>query len=176
VTSAHLTIVIVASVVLMAALGVGWRLTWLATRLDRAHVRVELTWAALDAALVRRAQRAAALIQSHTVDPAAALLLADAAGAALEPDLSRRERERVESDLSRVLKLVSATSTSARDAVGAESVRAGLSRHLHNEAVTTARSLRRRRVATTFRLAGHAQEPRPFEMADDLELGWPRDG
>ena len=36
-----------------------WRLSWLATRVDRANTRAERTWAALDAALVRRAQGAA---------------------------------------------------------------------------------------------------------------------
>ena len=40
------------------------------------------------------------------VDPASALLVSDAAAAALEPDLSHHDRERAESDLSHVLEVV----------------------------------------------------------------------
>ena len=49
------------SVLVIILLIIGWRLSWLATRVDRANARTESTWAALDAALVRRAQRAAEL-------------------------------------------------------------------------------------------------------------------
>src|SRR4029450_9820405 len=87
----------------MVALRIGWSIAWLATRVDRANVRAERTWAALDAALVRRAQRALELILIPGIDPATALLISDAANAALEPNLSRPDRERAESDLSNVL-------------------------------------------------------------------------
>ena len=60
--------------VVIAALILGWRITWLATRLDRAKARAERTWDALDAALVRRAQRALELIVMPGIDPATALL------------------------------------------------------------------------------------------------------
>jgi hypothetical protein len=83
-----------------------WRITWLASRLHRANARAERAWSALDAALVGRAQRAAELIMMPGIDPATALLVLDAAAAALEPDLCRRERERAESDLSHVLDTV----------------------------------------------------------------------
>jgi hypothetical protein len=48
------------------------------------------------------------LIAIPGIDPATALLLSDAAAAALEPNLSRRDRERAESDLSHVLDAVGA--------------------------------------------------------------------
>ena len=96
----------IVSVVIIVLLIIGWRLSWLATRVDRANARTESTWAALDAALVRRAQRAAELSATPGVDPASALLVSDAAAAALEPDLSRHDRERAESDLSHVLEVV----------------------------------------------------------------------
>ena len=51
----------IVSVLVIILLIIGWRLSWLATRVDRANARTESTWAALDAALVRRAQRAAEL-------------------------------------------------------------------------------------------------------------------
>ena len=51
------------------------------------NTRAERTWSALDAALVGRAQRAAELVRMPGIDPATALLVLDAAAAALEPDL-----------------------------------------------------------------------------------------
>ncbi len=146
--------------VLIVMLAVGWRLSWLATRVDRAHHRVERAWAALDAALVRRAQRVAELAGSPTLDPASALLLSDAAASALEPDQTPLDRERAESDLSHLLDLV------APEGAGAEQDRVSLGRRLHNDAVNTARALRERRTVRVFRLAGHAPGPRTFEMAD----------
>jgi len=171
-----MTVLEVAAVLIILLLALGWRLSWLATRVDRAHARAERTWAALDAALVRRAQRATELVQTPAVDPASALLVSDAAAAALEPDLDHQQREQAESDLSHVLEVVGPALTTGPDGLVAEQDRASLSRRLHNDAVATARALRRRRVVRTFRLAGHAQEPQPFEMADGRQLLWPRDG
>jgi hypothetical protein len=145
----------------------GWWLSWLATRLDRAHHRVERSWATLDAALVRRAQRATEVARGIDVDPATTLLVCDAAAAALEVDLPRDAREQVESTLSHVLDLVELPG------VELEQDRAILARRLHNDAVSTARSLRRRPVVRIFGLAGRAPEPKPFEMADDQQLLWP---
>jgi hypothetical protein len=48
----------------------------------------------------------------------------------------------------------------------AECARASICRRLHNDAVATALSLRRRRTVRILKLAGRAIEPRPFEMAD----------
>jgi hypothetical protein len=149
-------------------LAIGWRLSWLATRLDRAHVRVERCWAALDAALVRRAQAAAEASGDPGLDPASRLLVCDAAAAALAPDLEPAAREQVESDLSRVLAMV------PLPAVGPYSERVELARRLHNDAVTTALGLRRRPTAALFRLAGHARTPRAFEMAVSGQVTWPR--
>ena len=147
-------------------LSVGWWLSWLATRLDRAHGRVERSWAALDVALVRRAQRAADVARESGVDPATTLLVCDAAAVALEIDLAHEEREQAESALSHVLGLV------ALSGLEQEQDRAVLARRLYNDAVSTARALRDRPIVRTFRLAGHAVEPKPFEMADDQQLVW----
>jgi hypothetical protein len=98
-----LALVIIVAVVLV------WRITWLANRVNRATVRAERTWSVLDAALAGRAQRAAELVMMPGIDPATALLVLDAAAAALEPELRHGERERAESDLSHVLDLVDYT-------------------------------------------------------------------
>lgn len=152
--------------VIIGLLIIGWWLTWLATRLDRAHARVERSWAVLDAALVRRAQRAVESAQAPGVDPATTLLICDAAGGALDPDLGHHDREQAESALSHVLALV------ALSGIQAEQDRACLARRLHNDAVIIAGSLRRRPVVRVFRLAGWATDPKPFEMADH-QLVWP---
>jgi len=156
------------AVSIIVVLVMGWRITWLATRVDRANVRAERTWAALDAALVRRAQRALELVLMPGIDPATALLLSDAANAALEPNLSRRDRERAESDLSHVLDAVDPMLEASTNPLDSERARASICRRLHNDAVATALSLRRRRTVRILQLAGRAAEPRPFEMAEGI--------
>jgi hypothetical protein len=165
----------VLALLIILTLTIGWRITWLATRVDRANVRAERTWAALDAALVRRAQRAQELVLMPGIDPATALLVSDAANAALEPNLSRQDRERVESDLSHVLDAVNPILQSGANLLESERARASICRRLHNDAVATALSLRRRHSVRIFQLAGRAAEPRPFEMGEGVagrELGW----
>lgn len=145
--------------VVLVALLAGWRLSWLATRVDRAHHRVERAWDALDAALVQRAQRAAELSGAAELDPASTLLISDAVATALDPDLTPTQREQAESELSHLLELIPLP-------IDPEQERAALRRRLYNDAVNTARSLRDQRTVRVFRLAGHAPVPRTFEMAD----------
>lgn len=102
------------------------------------------TWAALDAALVRRARRAQELATDPRLEPAVAVAITAAATDALAPDLDADERERRESALSAALSL---SSPSEGDL---EHRRAVLARRLHNDAVTTAKGLRSRR---TFEIA-----------------------
>jgi hypothetical protein len=154
-----LALMIIVAVVLV------WRIIWLATRVHRATARAERTWSVLDAALVGRAQRAAELVMMPGIDPAAALLVLDAAVAALEPELRHGERERAESDLSHVLDVVDAM-LRAKPELDLERARARMYRRMHNDAVATALSLRRRHMVRILRLARDSVEPRPFEMAD----------
>jgi hypothetical protein len=144
----------------------GWWIIWLATRVDRAHARAVRAWAVLDAALAQRAQRALELVLLPGIDPATALLVSDAAAAALEPNLSRHDRERAETDLSHLLDAVGSMHPATASRLDAERSRASICRRLHNDAVATALSLRRRYTIRILRLAGRAVEPRPFEMAD----------
>jgi phosphatidyl-myo-inositol alpha-mannosyltransferase len=142
---------------------------------DRANVRAERTWAALDAALVRRAQRALELVLQPGIDPTTAVLVAGAANAALEPHLARHARERAESDLSHILDAVGPMLRDHSSRLDSERARASICRRLHNDAVATALSLRRRYTVRILQLAGRAAEPRPFEMAEGAgprELGW----
>jgi hypothetical protein len=143
-----------------------WRISWLATRVHRASTRAERTWSVLDAALVGRAQCATEVVIMPGIDPATTLLVLDAAAAALEPDLCHGERERTESVLSHVLDVVDPMLPASPSELDVQRARASLYRRLHNDAVATALSLRRRHTVRILRLARRSVDPRPFEMAD----------
>lgn len=63
--------------------GLGWYLSFSASRLDRLHHRIEGARSALDAQLVRRAEAALELATSGLLDPATGLLVAGTAADAL---------------------------------------------------------------------------------------------
>ncbi|MGQ7349696.1 hypothetical protein ACUN7V_03415 [Quadrisphaera oryzae] len=169
--------VVLAVVVVLG--GLAWWLTARAARLDRMHVRVETTRAALDAALLRRAAATEALAASGALDPASALLLASAAAEATAP-LEELEREVVESDLTRALRAVLTPGAvqvlhDRREALVEELLadlataceRVVLARRFANDAVVAARRTRGRRVERWAHLAGRAPLPRTFDVDDE---------
>jgi phosphatidylinositol alpha-mannosyltransferase len=131
---------------------VAWNLSWTAGRLDRLHGRVEGSWAALDAQLVRRASVTAELATSGLLDPATSVLLAAAAHEARES--GREERELAESNLSAALRAAfdeeEAAELLAADAHGRTLLvelssacqRVQLARRFHNGAVRSAQVVR----------------------------------
>lgn len=153
-----------------------WYLSFSAARLDRLHARVEGARSALDAQLVRRSSVSLQLATSGLLDPATNLLLADAAHAAREA--STAEREHAESTLTRALLAAFADPevgpALAADPVGRElaqelgaaCTRVELARRFHNEAVRSARLVRRKWVVRALRLAGRAEWPQTFEIED----------
>ncbi|MEI2732170.1 MAG: hypothetical protein V9G08_09265 [Dermatophilaceae bacterium] len=182
------------SVVVVLVLLVAWSLSYSAARLDRLHARVEGTLAALDAQLVRRAEATLELVNSGALDPASALMLADAAAeslafAALEDTAHERqvfttERGSAESDLTEALELSLSPETVAAVREGEDDLtevalhrvnsaasRVQLARRFHNDAVTEARRVRRLYVVKLFRLAGHAAMPQTVEFADEVPSG-----
>ncbi len=159
---------------------VGWHLSYTAARLDRLHVRLSGTLAALDAQLVRRAEASVELANSGLLDGATALLLADAAAAALEaPHESGEQRELVESDLTEALDValtdevvagLEASGLLGQDYLGrlrSACTRVQLARRFHNDAVTDVRRVRRAWVVRVFHLAGHTPLPGTVEFADE---------
>lgn len=155
--------------VLVVAFLLGFYVTWTAGRLDRLHARVDASWAALDAQLVRRAAAARA-VAAHLADPHAATRLDAAASAALEGAVDHRED--LENDLSRALKsaLPLLVHDEAGEAALAElataSTRVVLARSFHNHAVKDTRAVRLRRMPRALRLAGHRELPLFFEIDD----------
>lgn len=93
------------------------------------------------------------------------------------PGVLGEARERAESDLSAALRAALDAETVAElrtgglaepslEALTAACHRCQLARRFHNDAVTQARRVRRGRVVRWARLAGHAPDPRTFEIDD----------
>lgn len=164
--------VLVALVLLTAA---GWYLSFTAVRLDRLHARVDSSRAVLSARLAQRAATAGELATSGLLDPASALLLADAAAAA--GDAPRPEREIAQSSLTEALAAVLSPEAVA-DVRAEESgsallaeleaacARAEMARRFHNDAVAQTLRVRRKHVVRWARLAGHTQLPATVELDD----------
>jgi 8-oxo-dGTP pyrophosphatase MutT (NUDIX family) len=140
-----------------------------ANRLDRLHVRYDLSWQALDAALARRAVVARAVaVDAYGGGPDGKRLatLADAAERA-----SRGAREAAENDLSAALALVDPGSLPAAlvaELADAEA-RVLLARRFHNDAVRDTLALRERPAVRVLRLGGTAALPTYFEIAERAE-------
>ena len=163
--------------VAVAVVAVGLYLSWTAGRLDRLHARIDAARAALDAQLLRRASVAQELATAGVLDPAASIVLYEAAHAARQAD--PEQREVAESELSQALRAVfvdGETVTEVREAPGGTAAvgelsqavrRVPMARRFHNDAVRAARAVRDHRVVRWLRLAGHAPFPMAFEMDDE---------
>lgn len=163
--------------VAVAVIAVGLYLSWTAGRLDRLHARIDAARAALDAQLLRRASVAQELATAGVLDPAASIVLYEAAHAARQAE--DEQREVAESELSQALRAVFAEPDAVeavREAPGGENAtreltqavrRVPMARRFHNDSVRAARALRRHRAVRWFRLAGHAGPSVTFEMDDE---------
>lgn len=161
----------------VALLAIGVYLSWTAGRLDRLHARIDAARAALDAQLLRRASVAQELATAGVLDPAASIVLYEAAHAARQAD--EEAREVAESELSQALRAVFGDAsqvdavraapggTEAADELAAAVRRVPMARRFHNDSVRAARALRRHRTVRWLRLAGHAPFPLAFEMDDE---------
>jgi hypothetical protein len=183
----------VASFVVILLVGVAWYLSYSAARLDRLHAKAEGAMSALDAQLVRRAEATLELANSGALDPASALLLADAATESIErttehplaEDLLDGQhfggREIVESDLTAVLGAALTDDVveglrarddelvdEALERIASSAMRVRMARRFHNDAVREVRRVRGKVVVRWFRLAGHAALPERVEFDDDV--------
>jgi 8-oxo-dGTP pyrophosphatase MutT (NUDIX family) len=165
-------ILIIALAMLLAVLVVFG--TWAyqtANRLDRLHVRYDLSWQALDGALARRAVVARAVAANvfggaSQADAAAARHLAALADAAERAP--RQAREACENQLSAALATIDPASLPAgliAELADAEA-RVLLARRFHNDAVRDTLALRERSLVRVLRLGGTAALPSYFEIAE----------
>ncbi len=135
-----------------------------ANRLDRLHVRYDLSWQALDAALARRSVVARAI--AADLGDAQLVVMADAAERAPRP-----AREACENELSTALSQVDldeARGPLVAELAEAES-RVLLARRFHNDAVRDTLALRDKRPVRWLRLGGHAPLPTYFEIAEPAQ-------
>ena len=161
------TIALVVALVVVLAVLVGFG-AWgyqTANRLDRLHVRYDLSWQALDAALARRAvvARASRRTLGDAADARQLVALADAAERA-----PRQAREACENKLSAALAMVDPESLPAgliAELADAEA-RVLLGRRFHNDAVRDTLALRERGMVRLLRLGGTASLPSYFEIAE----------
>jgi 8-oxo-dGTP pyrophosphatase MutT (NUDIX family) len=152
-------------VVVVVAVVIVW-LAATANRLDRLHVRTDAAWAALDAALARRAVVARAVAAAIRLDDVSAdRLRAEAERAESKP---RDEREEAENRLS--LQLAGVDRAKLPLALTAELLdaehRVVIARRVHNDAVRDTLTQRRRRLVRWLKLAGTAPRPEYFEIVE----------
>jgi hypothetical protein len=160
--------------ILFILLLAGWYLSFLASRLDVLHHRVETSWAHLDALLQRRAALALEIAHSKSVDAATSLVLTAAAYQAREANIV--ERSDAEIALSQSLRLILADEITAQSGIEtdlihslnalSEKISVGIT--IHTEAVQSAQALRSKMLFKIFRLAGHAPLPMRYSFEDDI--------
>ncbi|BBX93067.1 NUDIX domain-containing protein [Mycolicibacterium boenickei] len=159
-------LVVTALALLVVLLLVGGWAYQTANRLDRLHVRYDLSWQALDSALARRAVVARAVaVDAYAGAPQGKRLaaLADAAERAPRP-----AREAAENDLSAALAAVDPAGLPVplvAELADAEA-RVLLARRFHNDAVRDTLALRERRFVRLLRLGGTAALPTYFEIVE----------
>jgi hypothetical protein len=149
-------------VAVLVVIGVWAYLT--ANRLDRLHVRYDLSWQSLDASLARRAVVARAI--AADIGDASLAGLADAAERA-----PRSAREACENELSTALSQFDPGTVRPAliDELGEAESRVLLARRFHNDAVRDTLALRDRRPVRLLRLGGHAPLPTYFEIAETAQ-------
>jgi 8-oxo-dGTP pyrophosphatase MutT (NUDIX family) len=167
------------AVALVVAVVLGLWLAATANRLDRLHVRTDAAWAALDAALARRAvvgRAVAAAMRLDTVgDGSDGGVAADKLRAAAEraEHTDRSEREEAENALS--LQLAGVDRGRLPLALTAELLdaeqRVVIARRVHNDAVRDTLGQRRRRPVRWLKLAGTAPQPEYFEIVEPSMAG-----
>lgn len=157
-----------------------------AGRLDRLHRRIDTSMLALDAQALRRSAAAQELAMSGLLDPASALLVAQAAHDAREAvddgSMIDLQRTRVESDLTRALHAaltdddvqeigVDPAGATLLGELRAACIRTQLSRRFLNDGVRACRQLRNQRLVRWLRLAGRTPWPQTSDWDDELPPG-----
>ncbi|MGE2689961.1 NUDIX hydrolase [Mycolicibacterium pulveris] len=162
-------VVITLAVLVIALLAIGGWAIQTANRLDRLHVRYDLSWQALDGALARRAVVARAVaVDAYGGGPQGKRLAALADAAERAP---RSAREAAENELSAALAMVDPASLPVAlvsELADAEA-RVLLARRFHNDAVRDTLALRERPAVRMLRLGGTAALPTYFEIAERAE-------
>ena len=167
-TFSAMTILIVALIAAVIAVVGAWAYGT-ANRLDRLHVRSDLSWQALDAALARRAVVVRAIAAAMVSSPVESKRLSVLAGQAERAD--RVQREQAENTLSGALTNLDTHTLPPQlvaELADAEA-RVLIARRFHNDAVRDTLALRTRRPVRWLHLGGTAPLPTYFEIAERTE-------
>ena len=151
-----------------------WYLSYLATRLDRLHHRVETSWANLDGLLQRRAAIALEIAHSEFADPASSLLLTSAAYQAREASV--QDRSSSETALSGALALLVNDGQSHANVaeqallveLSALTAKIRIAIAIHTDAVSSTQMVRKKIAIRGLRLAGTAPLPVTYEFESDV--------
>lgn len=159
------TLLVLLAVLAAAVVAFGLLLVATANRLDRLHVRMDAGWAALDAALARRAVVARAVAASVLHGEWQDTVRTSAEDAERAP---RPEREEAENQLTRHLAGIDRACLPPvlADELSDAEHRVVIARRVYNDAVRDTLALRRRRKVRYFKLAGRARLPQYFEIAE----------
>jgi len=154
-----------------------WYLSHQAGRLDRLHHRIEVTTAALDGHLGRRAGIVGELANSAMVDPVTSAVLAQAAHDALAVEPHELvERIDLETELTEVLLAsldepeeiaewrTDLATGQLLDELAIACGRVHLSHTFHTEAVNDCLNIRNQLIVRIFRLSGYAQLPKVLNL------------
>lgn len=190
------TVTIVLLVLVLVLVLCGASLSWMATRLDQLHARVANARATLHAQLALRSAAVLELAGAGVLDPATALVVADAANRARtalsragDQGIASPAAAREQTVLTNALQ-VSLGDPEAVAELGAlpearetladvldASRRVELAHRFHDDAVALTRERRNGAVVRIFHLAGHAPLPEAVHFADapptGLVLGLP---
>ncbi len=150
-----------------------WYLSFLATRLDRLHHRVETSWANLDGLLQRRSAIALQIAHSDFIDPASSLLLTSAAYQARDAEM--QDRSTAEMALSGALRLLlidgeihgSVREQLLLDDLTKLTAKIAIAIAIHTDAVSSTQAVRKKFAIRVFRLAGRAPLPVTYEFELD---------
>jgi 8-oxo-dGTP pyrophosphatase MutT (NUDIX family) len=162
------TVAVAAAVVVLAAVVVA-TVAWAyqtANRLNRLHVRCDLSWQALDGALARRAVVARAVaVEAYGEEVVGKRLAALADVAERAP---RQVREIAENELSAALAVVepAALPTAMVAELADAEARVLLARRFHNDAVRDTVALQERPLVRLLHLSGTASLPTYFEIVE----------
>lgn len=162
------TTVLVVGLILIVVIGSALIAYQTAHRLDRLHVRTDLSWQSLEAALARRAAVARAVAVSLPAGDGARLRRM--AGRAEHAD--RDVRELRENQLSGALNGLDpeALPRSLVAELADSDTRVMMARRFHNDAVRDTRTLRGRRFVRMLHLGGTAPMPQYFDIVDRAGL------
>ncbi|WP_040768406.1 NUDIX domain-containing protein [Tsukamurella sp. 1534] len=158
------TTVLVIGLIVLAVLVVAAMAYQTAHRLDRLHVRVDLSMQALESALARRAAVARAVAASIPADEGRKLR----AAADLAESAPLDEREVMENRLSAAIGAIDLESLprSLVAEIADADTRVTMARRFHNDAVRDTRALRGRRFVRWLHLGGTAPMPRYIDIVD----------